>query len=334
MNKSSRNNCNTPLNRCEDTDSLSIPAVDEWRELHPRSLDDLYRTLEPVEREKKQRGLIKRFWEKVGPPDENGCRLWTAARPMGYGTIHYKYVRGKPHKLSAHRLSYILEYGEIPEGAHILHDCGDYGNKACVNPLHLRPGGDRENMLDAVRHGVHACRIRVSAAEWEEIRKLYFAGGTTYRELAVRFGFSYTTIGNVVTGRTARPKANSGTHPTAILTAEQVAGLRRRVAAGERLGNLASELGVCQETVFKAAYGTAWGHLPGALPLPGPAQGERIGNARLTTEQVRAIRRRAATGEPNTSLAREFDTDPTNIGRIVRRERWAWLPDEDREEVA
>ena len=87
---------------------------------------------------------MERFWSKV--KKEDGCWIWLASRDrMGYGTFGFD---GKVQK--AHRVSYQLEIGPIPSGAHILHSCD---NPPCVNPAHLRAGTRSDNMRDKVERG-------------------------------------------------------------------------------------------------------------------------------------------------------------------------------------
>lgn len=75
--------------------------------------------------------LQERFWEKVNKT--NSCWEWTAfVDKAGYGRIQ-KGGRSDP-VLYAHRLSYELHVGPIPEGMSIDHLCG---NRICVNPDHL-----------------------------------------------------------------------------------------------------------------------------------------------------------------------------------------------------
>lgn len=76
------------------------------------------------------------FHQKV---DRSGdCWLWTGAKnARGYGQQR---VAGKA--VLAHRLSYILHVGEIPEGMHVDHLCW---TKECVNPAHLRLATNAEN---------------------------------------------------------------------------------------------------------------------------------------------------------------------------------------------
>ena len=54
------------------------------------------------------------------------------------------------------------------------------------------------------------------------------------------------------------------------------------------------------------------------------ARGERHGNAKLTAEQVRAIRRdRAAHDTAFRVLAERFGISVSTVGRVLRRETWA-----------
>src|SRR5262245_50376469 len=92
-----------------------------------------------------------RFWAKVNKTD--GCWLWTAqVNNKGYGRFYY-YPKTETHRRSwgiyAHRLSWMLANGEIPEGMNVLHRCD---TPACVNPEHLFLGTQADNM--------HDCKIK------------------------------------------------------------------------------------------------------------------------------------------------------------------------------
>lgn len=300
-------------------DEAGIVTVDETRQYRPLCLDDLYPDLDPVERERQVRHLVERYWSKVGRRNSDECWPWLGTiGDLGYGLLSYRHNRN----LYAHRLAFIFEHGKIREGTGVLHDCG---HKSCVNAAHLKSGGDAENMLDAIRHGTHAYRTKLAASEWDAIRERYFAGGATYRELAKEFGVSLATIGNVVTGQTTRPKTEPGIPPNALLTSSGVLDVRQRVRAGEKLVNLAAELGVDLAVLRNAVYGYTWRELPGALPPPGQVRGEKVGTSKLTEEQVLDIRQRVAAGETQGEMARNYGVSRSMVSLIVNRKRWTYL---------
>jgi hypothetical protein len=83
---------------------------------------------------------------------ENQCWLWRGQlNGSGYGRTTY----GRSHEQLAHRLAYRLWVGEIPAGYTIDHLCR---NRACVNPVHLEPVTNKENILRG--EGVAARRAR------------------------------------------------------------------------------------------------------------------------------------------------------------------------------
>lgn len=87
----------------------------------------------------KRRQPIERFIEKTEALD-NGCIEWTAyVGENGYGRF---YVDGRG--ALAHRWSYQFHVGPIPDGLVIDHLCR---NTRCVNPDHLEPVTNAENVL-------------------------------------------------------------------------------------------------------------------------------------------------------------------------------------------
>lgn len=84
--------------------------------------------------------LEERFWAKVDVVhDWRSCWNWTAAKlPKGYGRFGVNY-----QVVLAHRMSYMLAHGEIPEGMHIDHTCY---NPSCVRPTHLRAVTPKQNL--------------------------------------------------------------------------------------------------------------------------------------------------------------------------------------------
>lgn|SRR5574343_112608 len=93
----------------------------------------------------------ERFWRHVSKTD-NGCWIWTAHRSKsGYGMFWMPGTNGsKDTNLRAHRVSWILTHGEIPNNLWVLHRCD---NPPCVNPLHLFLGTGKDNTQDMISKG-------------------------------------------------------------------------------------------------------------------------------------------------------------------------------------
>jgi len=127
--------------------------------------------------------LQERFWEKVDKKGPDECWEWTAStNTSGYGQINR---RGR--MVLAHRLSYEMNKGSIPENLYILHKCD---NKKCVNPKHLELGTYSKNIKDAYDRGlritprgennpmvkltpIQISKIRDSKLPQKELVKLY-----------------------------------------------------------------------------------------------------------------------------------------------------------------
>jgi hypothetical protein len=151
---------------------------------------------------------VQRFWSKVdrsGGPD--ACWIWTATPDTcGYGRLN---VAG--NWIGAHRLSWTINRGAIPDGLFVCHDCPDGDNPACVNPSHLFLGTVHENNADRDtkgrlfgkdRSGERNGRARLTRHDVEIIRSRRVERGVTRGELAMEFGVSPRTIGDVLNGKT------------------------------------------------------------------------------------------------------------------------------------
>ena len=112
--------------------------------------------------------LEERFWQKVRKTES--CWEWTAAtNGKGYGHIG---VDGRVRR--AHRVSWEMANGPIPEGMHIDHRCS---NPACVNPSHLRPTTRSQNQ----QHRIGATRSSTSGVRgvyWVEDMNAWRAQAT------------------------------------------------------------------------------------------------------------------------------------------------------------
>jgi hypothetical protein len=156
----------------------------------------------------------ERFWRFVLKTES--CWLWTGAKnkDTGYGV----FVVATKHLMSAHRFSWELHNGPIPEGKWVLHDCPGGDNRACVNPSHLFLGTNTDNMRDAsrkgtIQHGETHCFAKLTDAQVLEIRNLL--GSKSQRKIGDRFGVSASTIDDIGKGRTWRHLGPKVSQPTA-----------------------------------------------------------------------------------------------------------------------
>jgi len=107
---------------------------------------------------------------------ESGCWIWFwSAMSTGYGDFRLN----KRHHL-AHRASYEVYKGPIPEGMHVLHRCDV---KSCVNPDHLFLGTNLDNIQDSVRKGRRkgVTRNRPSGLKYKSIEHACARCGKSFR---------------------------------------------------------------------------------------------------------------------------------------------------------
>jgi hypothetical protein len=91
-----------------------------------------------------------RFWSKVPNRTPGQCWNFTGFCGKGYGQFSVSKV-----PIRAHRFSWELEHGPIPDSLRVLHSCD---NPSCVNPEHLFLGTDKDNQHDAIKKGRHTCQ--------------------------------------------------------------------------------------------------------------------------------------------------------------------------------
>ena len=103
--------------------------------------------------EDKRKSAETRFWAKVEKSES--CWNWTACTAKGYGIFAICATHWKAIYAVAHRVSYELLKGRIPNGKQLDHLCR---NHSCVNPNHLEIVSNRENVLRGI--GVTAMHSR------------------------------------------------------------------------------------------------------------------------------------------------------------------------------
>ena len=137
---------------------------------------------------------VQRFWRKVRTSD--GCWEWTAGTTSGYGLM---YIHGRPVK--AHRLSWMLHNGPIPDGLFVCHHCD---TPRCIRPDHLFLGTAADNCHDRDRkgrfkplRGAANGAAKLTEQDVIEIRRLY-AEGMSQRKIARQFGVSEFPVYEIV----------------------------------------------------------------------------------------------------------------------------------------
>lgn len=139
-----------------------------------------------------------RFWAKVAKRKPSQCWLWTGAtNERGYGVMRPAGQRSGP-PLKVHRYSAELAGMDIV-GKFVLHSCD---NPPCVNPSHLRPGTNSENVRDMVsrhRHGFghRNGNAKLTEDDVVEIRRRV-AAGELHRVVAADYGVARTRVTTIV----------------------------------------------------------------------------------------------------------------------------------------
>jgi hypothetical protein len=141
---------------------------------------------------------IERFHQKYEVID-NGCWIWSAGtRPNNKGVLYPRHWTDEQKSVGAHRFSYEITHGQIPDGSYICHKCD---TPLCVNPEHLFASNHAGNMQDMVqknrsykgRGELKRGRAKLTNQQAEEIRDM----NLSQSKIAEIFGISQTTVGRI-----------------------------------------------------------------------------------------------------------------------------------------
>jgi hypothetical protein len=165
------------------------------------------------------------------------CWEWTGAKVgVGYGWFRDGY---------AHRRSYELFIGEIPEGRLIRHKCD---NRTCVNPAHLELGTKADNNQDARERNPKANGRKLQDTDLPIIAARMKAG-ELLKDIAKDYDMNWKCISRRLAAANLRPDYSHG----AKVTDELLARMRTLQAEGFGYERIATEVGVSPSCV--------WGYL-------------------------------------------------------------------------
>ena len=194
---------------------------------------------------------IERFNAKWVLNKANGCWEWTGATAdKGYGSIKIPKQR---RQIPAHRLSYLIHKGEIPEGKCVLHKCD---NPRCVNPEHLFTGTKLDNAQDMVskmRHcfGEKQWMHKLSEADARKVLELV-AQGVKQTRIAQMLGIGPMQVSRIKRGHRwthLRPGDQPWPKERKFITSEQAAEIMKRLDSGESQYSIAQAFGISQPHV-------------------------------------------------------------------------------------
>ena len=150
---------------------------------------------------KKRESLVDRFWAKFKRP-QKGCWEWTGAKdPNGYGNIEEGHGSKSCRTVHyAHRLSWKLFNGPIPDEMRVLHKCD---NPLCVRPDHLFLGTQKDNLADCKNKGRNAKgekngHAKLRQKDIDKIRELGCSGKYTQRQLSNKFRIDQAQISRII----------------------------------------------------------------------------------------------------------------------------------------
>jgi HNH endonuclease len=132
------------------------------------------------------------------------CFIWQRGRNnAGYGSITW---RGQP--LGAHRASWLVHVGLIPEGLWVCHRCDV---RPCIRPDHLFLGTPSDNVRDMLRKRGEDMSEEISMAEKKRIiLDTYHARAMSDLQAGGRFAAAGLSKSQIVGGRAGPNYSRSG----------------------------------------------------------------------------------------------------------------------------
>lgn len=145
---------------------------------------------------RKRESVKTRFFRHVNITSNNQCWEWTGCKSYnGYGRMGGADYKADKKMLFAHRASWEIHNGPIPENMLVLHKCD---NPSCVNPYHLEIGSGKKNIVDAYIR--NRKKGKLTNTQVMEIRLLH--GKESAALLAPKYGVNRRNINQIWSGST------------------------------------------------------------------------------------------------------------------------------------
>ena len=147
--------------------------------------------------------ITDKFWSRVNKngsipehcPELGNCWEWMGAYTSKYGS----FTNGLGNRTRAHKASWLINNGNIPDGLWVLHKCD---NPKCVRPEHLFIGTAKENTEDMNKkaRGSYGENRPASKLTWNDVDeiRLKHSNGQAIRSLAREYNVSQRAMQAVV----------------------------------------------------------------------------------------------------------------------------------------
>lgn len=210
--------------------------------------------------------------------NENGCHICTShtTDPKGYARICALGSRCFP----MHRYIYYLNHGPIPPKMEVRHTCD---NPTCINPDHLLLGTHADNMRDmAIRGRNKKPKGGDSPSAKLSLEQMLFIienKDMSYAELSKILNISYTTIGDILHGKTWQNidalrlepgRAKGDRNGNAKLTADKVKDILNDNSM--TVPQLSKKYNVGKSAIYSILRNETWKHIEPNIERTMPSQ--------------------------------------------------------------